>query len=107
MDKELSLKFRNKFLKLNTEENQLTYARQRKYYIKLQSQKKKQYFENLDIKSINDNKLFWKTVCLCFLKILSPKILRPNFLKKNEILTNDAKIARNSKIRFKKTCPTK
>ena len=35
------------------------------------------------------------------------KNLKIKLFEKNEILTNDAKIARNSKIRFKKTCPTK
>ena len=83
----------SKFLKLKTEENQLAYNRQRNYCVKLLRQNKKWYFENLNINSITNNKLFWKTVCLLFSKkhiSKNSKILR---LEKNEILTDDAKIA--------------
>ena len=67
MDKELQAimvrsKLRNKFLKLKTEENRLAYAKQRNYCLKLLQQKKRQHFENLNLSSITDNKLFWKTV---------------------------------------------
>ena len=47
------------FLKLETEENRLAYAKQRNYCVKLLQQKKRQYFENLNLCSITDNKLFW------------------------------------------------
>ena len=43
-------KLSNKFLKLKNEKTQLPYNRQR--------QKKKEYFENIYINSITDNKLF-------------------------------------------------
>ena len=65
MDKELNeaimirSKLRNKLLKLKTEENRLAYAKQRNYCVKLLQQKKRQYFENLNLCSITDNKLFW------------------------------------------------
>ena len=52
-------KLRNRFLKLETEENRLAYAKQRNYCVKLLQQKKRQYFENLNLCSITDNKLFW------------------------------------------------
>ena len=55
-------KLRNKFLKLKTEENRLAYAKQSNYCVKLLQQKWRQYFENLNLSSITDNKLFWKTV---------------------------------------------
>ena len=51
-------KLSNKFLKLKNEKTQLPYNRQRKYCNKLQRQKKKEYFENININSITDNKLF-------------------------------------------------
>ena len=72
MDKELNQaimvrsKLRNKILKLKTEESRLVYNRQRNYCIKLLRQKKKVYFKNLNINSIIDNKLFWKTICPVF-----------------------------------------
>ena len=65
MDKELNeaimirSKLRNKLLKLKTEENRLAYAKQRNYCVKLLQQKKRQYFENLNLCSITDNNLFW------------------------------------------------
>ena len=72
MDKELNQaimvrpKLRNKFLKLKTEENGLAYAKQRNYCVNLLQQKKRQYFENLNLSSITDsitdNKLFWKAI---------------------------------------------
>ena len=73
MDKELQAimvrsKLRNKFLKLKTEENRLAYAKQRNYCLKLLQQKKRQHFENLNLSSITDNKLFWKTVSPLFIK---------------------------------------
>ena len=83
MDKELNQaimvrsKLRNKFLKLKTEENRLAYAKQRNYCVKLLQQKKRQYFENLNLSSITDNKLFWKTV--------SPLFTEKNGSKNNKI----------------------
>ena len=47
---------RNKYLKLKVEENRLAYC------VKLLQQKKRQYFESLNLSSITDNKLFGKTV---------------------------------------------
>ena len=42
------------------------YAKQCKCCVKLLQQKKRQYFENLNLSNINDNKLFRKTVSLRF-----------------------------------------
>ena len=53
---------RNKSLKLKVEENRLAYAEQRNYCVKLLQQKKRQYFESLNLSSITGNKLFGKTV---------------------------------------------
>ena len=82
MDKELnqaimvSSKLRNKFWKLKTEENRLTYAKQRNYFVKLLQQKKRQYFENLNLSSITDNKLFWKTVSPLFAETIGLRITK-------------------------------
>ena len=57
---------RNKFLKLKTEENRSVYVKQCNYCVKLLRQKKRQYFENVILSSITDNKLFWKTVSPLF-----------------------------------------
>ena len=57
---------RNKSLKLKVEENRLAYAEQRNYCVKLLQQKKRQYFESLNLSSITGNKLFGKTVSPLF-----------------------------------------
>ena len=80
-------------MKLKTEENRLAYANQRNYCVKLLQQKKRQYFENLNLSSITDNKFFWKTV--------SPLSIEKNGSENNKItlagggkvLTDYAKIA--------------
>ena len=56
----------NKSLKLKVEENRLAYAEQRNYCVKLLQQKKRQYFESLNLSSITGNKLFGKTVSPLF-----------------------------------------
>ena len=35
---------------------------QRNYCLKLLGKKKKEYFQNMDVNKVNDNKMFWKTV---------------------------------------------
>ena len=50
----LSTKLRNQFLKKRTLETRTNYIKQRKT--------KRNYYENLDLKDINDNKKFWATV---------------------------------------------
>ena len=66
MDKELTQaimirsKLRNKFLKFKTEENRFAYAKQPNCFSKLLKERKRQYFENLNLSSITDNKFFWK-----------------------------------------------
>ena len=57
---------RNKSLKLKVEENRLAYAAQCNYCVKLLQQKKRQYFESLNLSSITGNKLFGKTVSPLF-----------------------------------------
>ena len=80
MDKELNQaimvrsRLRNKFLKLKTEENRLAYAKKRNYCVKLLQQKKRQYFENLNLSSITYNKLFWKTVSPLFTEKMGLRI---------------------------------
>ena len=99
MDKELTQavmirsKLRNKFLKLKTEENRLAYAKQRNYCVKLLQQKKWQYFENLNLSSITDNKLFWKTVSPLFTEKNASKNNKITLVEGGKVLTDDAKIA--------------
>ena len=99
MDKELNQaimvrsRLRNKFLKLKTEENRFAYAKQRNYCVKLLQQKKRQYFQNLNLSSITDNKLFWKTVPPLFTEKNGSKNNKITLVESGKVLTDDAKIA--------------
>ena len=53
---------RNKFLKKKSEENRVLYANQRNYCFSLHKKPKKEYYSNLNEKSVIDNKIFWKTI---------------------------------------------
>ena len=52
----------NNFLRDKTEENKILYNRQRNYCVSLLRKSKRRYYENLNIKNVTDNKLFWKSV---------------------------------------------
>ena len=54
--------------------------------------KKGQYFENLNLSSITDNKLFWKTVSPLFTKENGSKNNKITLAEGGKILTDDAKI---------------
>ena len=53
---------RNDHLKHRSEENRLAYRKQCNFYVTLLRKKKADYFNNLDLKLVRDNKMFWKTV---------------------------------------------
>ena len=86
-------KLRNKFLKFITEENRPVYAKQRNYCVKLLQQKKRKYFENLNLSSISDNKLFLKTVSPLFTEKNGSKNNKKTFAEGGKVLKDDAKIA--------------
>ena len=52
----------NIFLKIQTIESKLGYTKQQSYCVTLTRRSKKEYYGNLDVKSVMDNKKFWKTV---------------------------------------------
>ena len=56
------IKLRNVFLQNKSEENRIRYARQRNFCVSLLRKTKKEYYQNLNEKSVIDNKSFWKTV---------------------------------------------
>ena len=85
-------KLRNKFLKSRSNKNREAYKKQRDLCVSLLRQNKKDYYENLDIKSVTDNKMSWKTVVPLF----SNKSKRSNkiTLSENEkLIINDQKCA--------------
>ena len=53
---------KNKLYKNFTQENSRAYKKQRNYCGRLYKKERKKYYENLNVKNITDNKVFWKTV---------------------------------------------
>ena len=85
-------RLRNNFLRNRTEENKILYNRQRNYCVSLLRKSKRGYYENLNIKNVTDNKLFWKSVK----PLLSDKSLirdRINISEKGKILKTRSETA--------------
>ena len=84
-------KLKNKYNKNRTGENWDSYKKQRNFCVNLTRKTKKDYFNNLNIKNITDNKAFWKTIKSHF----SYKGLNSSSLmlsEKNKVATNDQDI---------------
>ena len=88
----LRTKLKNQFLKKRTLEARIKYNKQRNICVSLVKKAKRNYYENLDLNEINDNKKFWATVKPLF----SNKIKSADniFLDESgEIIRNEAKVA--------------
>ena len=57
----LKSRLENNFKKQRSDENWDTYKKQRNFCVKLLRQTKEKYFSDINVKSISDNKKFWKT----------------------------------------------
>ena len=55
-------RLKNVFNKNRTPKKCSSYKKQRNFCVKLLRKTKKKYFENINVKDINDNKKFWKTI---------------------------------------------
>ena len=85
-------RLRNKFLKNRTIENKRKYTKQRNYCVHLLRKSKKDYYGNLNEKSVTDNRTFWKTVK----PFLSDKVTSQSkitLIEKEEILSDEADVA--------------
>ena len=58
----LRSQLKGKFNNSKSEENSKKYKQQRNYCVKLLRKTKMEYFQNMDVNKVNDNKMFWKTV---------------------------------------------
>ena len=88
----LRSKLRNKFLKSRSNKDREAYKKQRNLCVSLLRQNKKDYFETLDMKSVTDNKMFWKTVAPLFSN--KSKASNKITLSENEkLIINDQKCA--------------
>ena len=87
----LRTKLRNQFLKKRTLEARIKYNKQRNICVSLVKKAKRNYYENLDLNDINDNKKFWATVKPLF----SNKIKSADSIfldESGEIIRNEAKV---------------
>ena len=85
-------RLRNNFLRNRTEENKILYDRQRNYCASLLRKSKRRHYENLNIKNVTDNKLFWISVK----PLLSDKSRlrdRINISEKGKILKTESETA--------------
>ena len=85
-------RLKNKFRKEDTEENKKAYNKQRNYCLKLVRKTKKDFYNNLDVKKITDNKQFWKTVKPFF----SNKVInneKITLIENEEVISDDQSIA--------------
>ena len=83
----LRSQLKKKFNNNKSEENSKKYKQQRNYCVKLLRKTKMEYFQNMDVNKVNDNKMFWKTV-------------KPRFSNKCRIiiLTEGDMIIKNGKL---------
>ena len=58
----LRSQLKKKFNNNESEENSKIYKQQRNYCVKLLRKTKMEFFQNMDVNKVNDNKMFWKTV---------------------------------------------
>ena len=87
-------KLRNRFLKEKTEASRKVCNIQRNYCVKLLKKSKREYFANVKISNIADNKKFWQTEKPLF----SDKINHRetiNLIDNEVTLSNDEEICRN------------
>ena len=64
----LRTKLRNQFLKKRTLEARMKYNKQKSICVSLIKKDERNYYDNLDLKDINDNKRYWATVKPLFLR---------------------------------------
>ena len=88
----LRSKLRNRYNKSRTSENLNSYRKQRNLCVKLLKSAKKDYYNNLNINHVTDNRKFWKTVKPEFSDNphQSKKIV---LVDNNDIISNGADIA--------------
>ena len=85
-------KLKNKFNKKRTNENWENYKTQRNFCVNLPRKTKREYFQQLNLKKVSDNRTFWRTIKPCFTnKGLSTNKL---MLKEgNQLVSNEKDLA--------------
>ena len=71
LSKAIMIRLRNIFLKNGSKENKISYNKQRNLCVTLLRKSKREYYQNLSVENICDNKKCWKVVK----QLLSNKIM--------------------------------
>ena len=82
----------NKFRIEKSETGKINYNKQRNYCVSLLRKQKKSFYNNLNVKSVTDNKLFWTTVKPCF-SDKSAKLETITLVENGNVISNDKDIA--------------
>ena len=85
-------KLRNTFLKLKTIESRRAYNKQRNFCVALLRETKKNYYENLNVNLITDNKKFWKHINPFFTD-KSQSNTKITLIENNEIISDSKECA--------------
>ena len=85
-------KLRNRCIKRRTEENLKAFKKQRNFCVKLLRRTKSDYYRNLDLGDLTDNRKFWKTVKPVFSNEIQTSS-SVTLIEDGEVITDDAKIA--------------
>ena len=96
-------KLRNQFLKKRTSEAKLKYNKQRNLCVNLLRKAKRNHYENLDLKDVDDNKKFWTTVKPLFCSKI--KSVESITLDENGKLVRDEKEVANIMMLFVNIVP--
>ena len=83
---------KNKLYKNFTHENNRAFKKQRNFCSRLYKKERKKYYENLNVKNITDNKLFWKTV-KPFLSEKGNPSLKITLVEGEVIISEDQEVA--------------
>ena len=86
----LRSQLKRKFNNNKSEENSKKYKQQRNYCVKLLRKTKMEYFQNMDVNKVNDNKMFLKT--------LKPRLSNECKTANTIILTEGDMIIKNDKF---------
>ena len=89
----------NKLRKFDFPEDKSAYKSQRNYCVKLFKRLRRDFYNNLNVKKVINNKYFWKTIKPNFID----KILRDEkiiFVEDDKVITAEADLAKISKDHF-------
>ena len=85
-------RLKNVFNKSRTPKTWDSYKKQRNFCVNLSRKTKKEYFENISVKDINDNKKFWKTI-KPFFSNKGLNTIKLMIIEKNNLISEESILA--------------